>query len=431
MSMPPKRILHVTNYYPPHAVGSYERQAETLINALEHRGHQVRVLTSTHVTNRYAPQLDRPVFRELPLQPDLKGKAFAFKQLYRLERDHADCLTRHISQFRPEIIVFWGMSGLCTSLVWTAARSGIPMVLAVYDFWMLEHDTHNPWHCWWYGRLPFTANLIRSWMRNRSQGRRILRKYPAGELHKLPLNTMFFCSNPLKSIYRGQDLAPVDAAVLPCCVDRAESLASPNFDRGLRRLLFVGRLNRDKDPLTAIRAVEELRHRGQVDFSLDLYGRGDLAYENFLHDKIRKSQLSGSIVLKTTAGEEEEPRWASYDMLVFTSRYPEPFPLSSLKAMSARVPVVSTLEGGSSDLIRDGENALTFRAGDHRDLADKIIKLADDIDLYEKLTNKAFDLTQTRYSIPVVADGLEIILQRAIEEHAQSTGSGSLQRAFN
>lgn len=64
--------------------------------------------------------------------------------------------------------------------------------------------------------------------------------------------------------------------------------------------------------------------------------------------------------------------YARHDVLCFPSEWEEPFALTLLEAMAVGLPVVSTLCGGSAEVVRDGYNAVVFRAGHPRDLAERL-----------------------------------------------------------
>ena len=72
------------------------------------------------------------------------------------------------------------------------------------------------------------------------------------------------------------------------------------------RLLYVGRLAEDKDPLTAIRAMKLLPER----FTLSIYGRGDANYVERL--KKETETLSGRVEFRSLASK----RWAGYTPIV-------------------------------------------------------------------------------------------------------------------
>ena len=60
-------------------------------------------------------------------------------------------------------------------------------------------------------------------------------------------------------------------------------------------------------------------------------------------------------------------------VLVFPSRFEEPFGISQVEALAAGLVVVSTGTGGAKEIVRDGIDGLLFRAGDEADLAAKLI----------------------------------------------------------
>ncbi|MDY7000915.1 MAG: glycosyltransferase family 4 protein [Thermodesulfobacteriota bacterium] len=62
------------------------------------------------------------------------------------------------------------------------------------------------------------------------------------------------------------------------------------------------------------------------------------------------------------------------------------YPIKIIEYMAEGKPIVASDIEGTSRMIKHGENGLLFRAGDHRDLAEKLLKLAGDEDLYAGLT---------------------------------------------
>jgi glycosyltransferase involved in cell wall biosynthesis len=76
---------------------------------------------------------------------------------------------------------------------------------------------------------------------------------------------------------------------------------------------------------------------------------------------------------------------AGLDVLVVPSIWYENAPLTIQEAFLAGVPVITSDLGGMRELVRDGENGLTFRARDAADLRRKIELLIDDASLRARL----------------------------------------------
>ncbi len=427
------RILHLSNYYPPFYEGSTEIQCQQMVDALARRGHhQQRVLTSDftgadsnpssrdifrHIQMAERNQSQNDVFRELHLHhpsPD----SHTFWKLYRQERDNVEVLERHIDRFQPQLIVVWGFQGLSGSLLFNIDKSGIPCAYAVLNPWLTLWLKKEPWLDMWYHDSLANESVFKNLISGMHLHESIRKKAPFGDPHHLSLQHSFFCSKSLREVTGREGLAVQTAEVIPCGVPVEKFYRKRNYPDHLRHLLYLGRLNKDKDPLTAIKALEILHRRGHREFTLDLHGRGDASYERQLHDFIRNSILRGAVSFKVTNEEQQHVTLYSYDMLLSTSKWKEPFPLMQLKAMAAGLPVISTLEGGHAELIRDGENALAFKTGDAQDLAEKILELSSRPEVARMLTTTAYEEVREKYEIDRVATEVEAFLNRTLQPAA-------------
>lgn len=407
------KLLHLTNHYPPQDIGSYERQCRLVVGELQRRRHQCHVLTSD-LQLRSVPDRDANVFRRLRLARAGRPEGRRFFPLLRRERHNHRVLRQHLAEFSPDALVVWGMTGLSASLLAAARDWHVPVVFAVLDHWLSESDSADCWTAWWHGALSPEQDLLRRVLRGLAVEARLRRAYPAVRPEQLNFDHAFFCSRAVKDIALNHGVPVERADIVPLCVALREIPQKQRHGEHLRRLLYVARLEERKDPLTAIRAIHELRQQGHVRFTLDLYGHGDARFEEQLHATIRNYQLGGAVSIKHAGDEQLDALYPLYDLLVFTSKYPEPFPLVALKAMAARIPVVSTLSGGCADLIRDGENALAFRAGDHIDLARQIWRVAEDPELAARLTTNAHRDVRERHSVECVTTRIEALIAAAV-----------------
>jgi len=95
--------------------------------------------------------------------------------------------------------------------------------------------------------------------------------------------------------------------------------------------------------------------------------------------------------------------------------------LKILESFAAGVPVISTAKGIEGIDVRDGQHALIAERT-AQDFADKIMMLAADSDLRDKLTSSAYGLVVEKYSIAVAARRLHEV----IEEAGKQRGPGNL-----
>src|SRR5207249_4901365 len=121
------RILFLSNFYPPHAIGGYEQWCQEVADLLAARGHRVTVLTSRYglepgckmsQTDEKQPP-DRPVvIRTLHLQADLAyyQPVHFFLQRRQQERANQRELHRVIDQVQPDVLMVWGMWNLSHNL---------------------------------------------------------------------------------------------------------------------------------------------------------------------------------------------------------------------------------------------------------------------------------------------------------------------------
>lgn len=117
------------------------------------------------------------------------------------------------------------------------------------------------------------------------------------------------------------------------------------------RLVAVGRLDEQKNPMLLVDAACELRRRG-VDFELRLVGDGSL--RETLERQIRARSLSGSVQLVGWAtGAAVRAELVAARALVLASD-DEGLPVAIMEAFAAGRPAIATDVGGVGELVRTG-----------------------------------------------------------------------------
>jgi len=367
------KILVLTNLYPPHAVGGYEERCRDVIEGLRERGHEVRVLTSTHGVN--GEEKDGLVHRRLWIHGFYGHPWRSILSLFQLERHNHKVLREEIAEFGPEVVHVWNMGGLSKALLLTLQESGLPVVYDVSDHWIARSLRADVWLRWWNGDTGGAgARLLRALLRGTGLASSIRKDAPYARWEEIRFERIYFCSDFLRRITAKAGYAVEHGAVIYCGVETSQIAVRPEGD-DFRKLLFAGRLSADKDPLTAIRAMGVLRSRGETTLQLFIYGKGDADYVAHLQAAAAELGVADAVTFGAVTRAEMQTLFAAHDALIFTSAWGEPFALTPLEAMAAGVPTICTLEGGSAELIRHEVNALAFATGDAGDLAERILWL--------------------------------------------------------
>jgi glycosyltransferase involved in cell wall biosynthesis len=183
-------------------------------------------------------------------------------------------------------------------------------------------------------------------------------------------------------------------------------------DRG-RNLLYAGRLVADKGIDTAIRAMAKLVfNRGQRDMRLSLAGSGSTDYENYLHSLVSQAGLTDYVSFLGWVSPEEMPELLrKFEVLLVPSIWPEPLARIVLEGMATGLVVLATPTGGTREILTDGENGLLFAPDDPEDLAQKIVRLADDSTLRRKLARAGRQTVAERFTVMKMLDEMESYLQ--------------------
>jgi glycogen synthase len=386
------RLMTVGNMYPPHSFGGYEAVWKGAVDHLRARGHEVRVLTTDTDTGTTEPD-DPDVHRELRWHlVDGEFARLAPHRRVALSRHNHRVLDRHLDDLKPDVVAWWSMGGLALTMLETVRRRGIPAVGFVHDEWLDYGRWADPWFSW----------FARRWRRLAPLAERVAR-IPA-RIDFAGAAEYVFVSDYTRRHALGIGLGPLRTSVAHSGIDPV--FLDPAPERDWRwRLLYVGRLDPRKGVDTAVRALEHLPPEAH----LTIAGGWDRNEERRLRELAGGNRVA-------FAGQRGVPQlvedYADCDAVVFPVRWQEPWGLVPLEAMGRGRPVVATGRGGSAEYLRDGENALLFDAEDPRDLAAKLIRLAEDPELRARLRANGFE-TAPKHTVPVFNSNVEEAVLRA------------------
>lgn len=169
--------------------------------------------------------------------------------------------------------------------------------------------------------------------------------------------------------------------MIPNTVDRerVELLAGEGFD-GEYDLVFVGRLNEQKRPSLFLELVKEVT-KSIPDVKAAMLGEGELLCE--VDQKIKKDSITNVDVRGFDANPYRIINKSKIN--VFTSHY-EGFGLVAVESMILSKPVVAYPVGGLVDIVTEESG---FLCKDNNDMAEKIVRLLSDSQLYDRLSKGA------------------------------------------
>lgn len=148
----------------------------------------------------------------------------------------------------------------------------------------------------------------------------------------------------------------------------------------------LSRFDWSKDQSTVVRAMAIVKARG-FNLDLDLIGSGEERYLNPVRELVKSLGLQGRI--NFLGNTESSPELlGKYDIMIASS-IAESFGIGLVEGMVSGLPVVATNIPPFREILGNGEYGLLFSEGDHEALASILIRLLQDDQELERLSNAA------------------------------------------
>lgn len=407
------RILFLTNFFPPARSGGYTQWCHEISESLAARGHTVGVLTSSYELEK-APAREENVFRTLHLEGDLNyyqpGQFFLYwkKQL----RENLESLERTVESFAPDLIFIWGMWALSKSLA-AHMEKLMPGRVVYYlsDYWPIATDMHTTY--WTSPARRWPTRVPKKFLSKAAL------KILAGEGQPaLELTHVICVSARLRDLLIEAGLRIQNARVIHggTDVERFSSGFERNGQSGVNKLLYAGQLVEHKGVHTAVEAMDRLVNSYEIkETQLTLVGAGHPSYEAMLREQVSQRHLEDFVTFHEPVSKEKMPAiFRQYKILVFPSIYEEPFARTVQEAMASGLAVIGTTTGGTKEILKDGENGLTFEPEDADGLAHQIFRLVNDPQLLAQLANAGRQTVIKEFTLNRMANEIESYLQECL-----------------
>jgi len=420
------RVLIVVHGFPPHAQGGSEIHAHDHARALRrHYGDEVVVLTREQDPTRpeYGLRWEfRDGLRIAWINNTFRSIA-SFEETYR-NTELGTIAAGIIDDFRPHVAHVHHLTCLSTTIVSSLVERGVPLVVTLHDYWLICHrgqlldssyracDGPEDGGCTsclgaagGAGRLGFAGAAAVRAAEHYVPAARHLRR-----MGERALLAMAASSGSDAQRKRVDHMLAIGAQV-------TEFVAPSRYlrDRFIRFGIDAGRIVQssygvDPGPFTDVRPTSSARLRigfigslmiskaphllleaamllPEDAVSVELWGahvsyHGDDSYRKRLEPLLS----APNVHLHGPVPHEQVPAtFASIDLLVVPSIWPENSPFVIHEAFLAGVPVVASRIGGIPELIEDGHNGLLFRPNDAADLAAALQRCLSDPALLQRL----------------------------------------------
>ncbi len=358
--------------------GGSNQLLHLMASKLSALGHHITVITLSPSINAYPDGLPYGVIAEGPITN-------------RLQRKYGLALNKILRKYEDRFDIFhlWDSRFLLDGAVYKRCGGKIPIIAHLNSYSFCSRLDIINTEC--YKSCGIIAKV-----RHRPENLRrklLLSPFRVLEccLEVLMLNQIdaFIAVSPaVAEIYLWQNIDEKKIFVIPPAVDY-ENLSSQKHSNtpqaafnGQYNILYVGRLSAEKGVDVLISALPMLK----FPFSLHIVGDGPqkLALEQYS----KQLGLSNNITFHGWIPSEMVVDWyLSSQIFVHPARWPEPFGMTVLDAMTLGIPVVAADSGGPPWTLQG--TGLTFKPDDSQDLAEKINQIQSNPSLAASLAHKA------------------------------------------
>lgn len=375
------KILVITNLYPPQIVGGYERSIADFSRRLHDRGHSLLVLTSRLTDRSAAPSEASELLtiqRSLSLCGEWTEHGYAWfppERLTSTQQQNRQVVNAVLQDFQPQVCLAGNIDLLGVDVLQQVIASDVPVVHYVMN------ETPN---------------------------------YPPEDAPRTPLHRYVTCSNWVKQTMQQQGF-PVETAITiypGAAVEDFYQSDLPPHDH--LRIAYASLVMHYKGADVLIEALTLLHAAGVMVTATIAGGTFYPKYVEMLQEFIASEGLQSQVQFVGVLSRQELSQlYKTHNVLVFPSRFQEPFGISQIEAMAAGLTLVTSGTGGACEIVEHGQDGLIFESENPLDLADALSSLPADPAMWAALTRRGQQKALTQFSQRQAVASLEEMLQRA------------------
>ncbi len=389
------KIVMITDTYPPNINGA-ALAAERLALELAKRNHKIYVIApSTSFKHHIAQQDNITVYRVRSIPVFIEKT-----QEFRVSPQplHEKEVIKIIKDIKPDIIHVNEPWLLGLSAIKIGKKEGIP-VIATHHFMPenLVHYLHFPpkiekiitvtiWK--WYAKLCKNFAYV------------ICPTQVAADLLK-----KYATDIKLKVISNGIDLKYFNKD------NNGEYLKKKYTIQKKPTILFVGRLDKEKNIDVLIRALGLLKHK--LDFQLVIVGQGK---EKLPLRKLAVSEgMQESVIFTGFLPVKDLPNIYGIADIFAMPSIAELQSLVTMEAMASGLPIIAANAVALPHLVHDNDNGFLFTPGNEKDMAQKLLVLLENKELRKKMGRRSLAIIK-QHDIKNIVKEVESLYAKAIHD---------------
>ncbi|BAY26002.1 glycosyltransferase-like protein [Calothrix sp. NIES-2100] len=375
-------ILILSNLYPPQVIGGYERAMADYAKLLHQRGHNVLVITTNaeeYTTNYKIPEPAPIVHRSLylcgewtPQGPQWYSPEPVLARIFQ----NREVLAEELQTFQPDVCLAGNIDFLGLELLEKILADGIPVAHYVMNA--------GP------GYVPVLT--------------------PKSKLYQY-----ITCSDWIKDTLEqnGHSVKTAQTIYPGAAVDEFYQSELPPRDK--LRIAYASLVMPYKGADVLIEALS-LLHNAGMEFSATIAG-GTLNPEfvQAVKEFVESEGMQDKVKFPGALSRQElKELFRAHNVLVFPSRFPEPFGISQIEAMAAGLTLVTSGTGGAGEIVEHGNDGLKFESENPLDLADVLSSLAQNPEEWERITYAGQQKAMSIFSQAHTVDNLENALLKLV-----------------
>ena len=378
-----QKILILNHEYPP-VGGGGGKITQNLCEGLANKGYDIRVLTSHHKDLPLHEKNGIIIYR-LPVHRKQIFRASFIDMLWFVIKSTRKGLGI-IRSWKPDLIHAHFAVPAGAAAYFLSKLTGIPYVLTVHG-----------------GDVPGAApEKTAGWFRL---------VYPFSKLIWKNAVRVIAVSEYVKELAEKKYAVPIQ--VIGNGINLKQFTPKKIESHAVPRILFVGRLSPEKNPLAVVHSLSAL-----LGMPWECIVLGDGIMMSELKALIKSKKMQDRILLKGWVTQLDVLKWMGTSDILFMPSLMEGLPISGLQGLACGLALVLSKTGGCIHLVKEGRNGCLVEPGDIVGYTKALQHLLSDPEMLLRFRKYSVRMS-AQFSINAVVDQYDKVIQSLlVEEHS-------------